>query len=160
MIHVGQHRLLFLAVVMVIASCTFDLSAQEAEVFITRDGRIVFESAPTSVGETIFTIENNHAEPHQLVLARLEGIGPDELPVDPSTGMVPTGRPSDLRYQGPGYMVTNKMEDMRPYFGSGERITLTLHTYLEAGTYILFGNLPSSYQAGLVATFEITEGDA
>jgi hypothetical protein len=155
-------RLAWLVVLAVFAcgsltGCRTD--AAKAQVFITRDGKVVIESAPDKKGETIIRVENNNPAKKRVVLLQLdEGQDPAALPVD-DDGVVPVGKASDLEHEGEGYTVVEKVDTMRPYFGGDQRPVVVLHTYLREGSYVLLSNLPGDYAKGFWTKFDVG-GDA
>ncbi|MCI0441263.1 MAG: hypothetical protein L0177_19345 [Chloroflexi bacterium] len=68
---------------------------------------------------------------------------------------MPVGTAADLEYQGDGYRVLLKPDDLAPYFARG-RTETTLHLYLRPGHYVLFSNMPGDYEAGRSAMFLVT----
>jgi hypothetical protein len=134
-------------------ACRTDAARSEA--FITRDGRVVLQPVPAEKGETILRVENDDDARHRVVLVRLEpGTDPAHLPLG-DDGVLPVGRPSDTEYAGQGYQVVEKLDTMRAFYGGDRRIRTIVHTYLDAGSYVLLSNLPGDYAKGVWATFTI-----
>jgi hypothetical protein len=150
-------------VLLVVAALASTLSgcrtdAAKTKAFITRDGKVVLQPAPSNKGETIFRIENDSPAKRQVVLVHLEdGQDPAALPVN-DHGVVPVGKPSDLEHHGDGYVVVEKLDSMRPYYGGDQRIVTTMHTYLRRGSYVLLSNLPGDYAKGLWTHFTVEAG--
>lgn len=142
-------------VATVLAGCEID--AAKGRVFITRESRIVVDQKPAKPGETIIDVENNDDARHKLVLLRLVGdAAPGKLPVR-GDGTIEVGKPGDIEYDGEGYRVVEKLEEMRPYYGGDRRIMAKVHTYLEPGRYVFACNLPGGYQKGVWAELRIGE---
>lgn len=132
------------------------LRAQASDVFITREATVHIQTPPTETGETILMIENNDDAEHRPVILRLdEGVEVTDLPMT-GEGTIDIGRPIDLEYRGEGYQVVEKLDTMRPYYGSDQRIQTTVHVYLRPGRYAIVDNLPGGVAAGTHATFEVT----
>ena len=149
----GVIGLLLVLTSVPLSACRLD--AAKSKVFITRDGKVVLEPAPTKKGESILRIENNNATKKRVVLLRLDdGQDPATLPVD-DTGVVPVGGPADLEHDGDGYQVVDKLDTMRPYYGGDQRPVVVLHTYLRSGRYVLLSNLPGDYRRGVWAQFQV-----
>ena len=155
----GRRKLLVGLLVALVASgltgCRTD--AAKAEVFITRDGKVVLETPPREKGETIIRVENNNPSKKRVVLLQLdEGQDPATLPV--VDDRVPVGKASDLEHRGDGYRVVEQLDTMRPYYGGDQRPVAVLHTYLRSGSYVLLSNLPGDYRKGFWTEFQV--GDA
>jgi hypothetical protein len=138
--------------VVVSASCASP-TVTKVEAFLTRDGRLVATPAQVTAGETIIEIRNDEQSRQRPVLVRRTA-GPDPLPIE--GGIVPVGAESDLEFEGSGYFLESKLDEMKAYF-SGEPIISTIHIYLEPGTYELFSNLRGHYEGGKRATITVVD---
>lgn len=96
--------------------------------------RISRDTAPA--GTVTFNAINEGVLPHNLRLVRT-GLAPDALPVNSSTYMVDEAR----------LEVLAASRDL----GAGESEALTVE--LQPGSYVLFCNVPTHYQAGLYIGF-------
>jgi hypothetical protein len=144
-----QRALVVPMIVALALSACASPTPSRVEVFVTRDGRIVAEPVLIGSGEAIIVVENDDDRPHRMVLARTSSA---TLPV--RAGVVPMGEGSDVTFDGRGYEVLVKLERMRAYFSGPERITATIHTYLDPGRYVLFSNLRGDYERGLHVQIE------
>jgi len=118
----------------------------KAELFVTRDQRIVVHGASLHRGEAILHVENDDGAPHVVVLARL---APDVSALPVVDGTVPVGRPSAQSYSGAGYHVVAKSERMAAYFNGPNRVRAEFHVYLRPGRYLVFANARGDYSRGL-----------
>jgi hypothetical protein len=144
------------ALALLAPGCRFE--AAKAKVFITREGRIVATTPLRRGGEVIVQLENDDDARHRPLLLRLDpGRDLGSLPRR-ADGTLDTGRPSDLEHRGDGYRVVEKLDTMRPYYGSGPRIRTVVHTHLTAGTYVLVDNLAGVGATVTPLTFAIGSG--
>ena len=126
--------------------------AHKIKAFVRAQGTISVVGVPVPAGEALIKVKNDSPDRARIVLARTRVPG-DQLPV--RDGRVPVGGTADLTYDGAGYRVVQKVDDLAPFFARGQTSTV-LHVHLQAGTYVLFSNLPGDYERGRLAEFVVT----
>ena len=125
----------------------------KADVFVTRDQRVVVHGPQLREGETILHVENDDGQQHVVVLARLD----DNVTALPLVGAtVPVGRPAVQSFHGAGYHVIAKSERMAAYFNGPNRVRTEFHVYLRPGRYIVFANAPGDYSRGEFDVLSVT----
>lgn len=105
------------------------------------DFQIDLQPASVAAGEVSFDVENTAGQVHEFVVARTD-MAPDELP---------TGEDGDVAEEGAEDLeVVDEIEDIEG--GTSETLTVDL----DAGSYVIFCNLPGHYRQGMTAAFDVT----
>src|SRR3954447_10920128 len=133
------------AVCVSLLSTGCQVRAHHDKAYVRRAGGISLLHATLPPGEALIKVRNENVKPARVVLARVDS-PQTPLPVG-SDGTVPVGGVADLEYDGDGYRVLLKPDDLAPYFAHG-RTETTLHLHLKRDYYVLFSNRPGDYRAG------------
>ena len=94
--------------------------------------------AETAAGSVTFNATNGGSIPHNLRVVKT-GLAPGSLPVDSATFAVDEKQVE----------VVGKLTEFDP--GTTQKLTVTL----QAGSYVLFCNVPTHYQSGMHAAFTV-----
>lgn len=114
-------------------------SSNEAEVHATlEDFKITLDESSATAGEVTFEVENDGPSTHEFVVVKTD-LAPDALPTDDS---------GDVDEEGEGITAVDEIEDIEK--GDSPKLTVDL----EAGSYVVFCNLPGHYRQGMHAAFK------
>lgn len=154
----GRTRAVRIAVLLALAACVSacgQFRAHEVEAYVREAGGISVDNPSIEPGEALIRITNDSREPARIVLARLEPEVGDvaALPLR-SDGTVDVGTDADIVYDGPGYRVLSKIDDLSPHFAR-MHTEGTIHVHLPPGRYVLFSNLPGDFAAGRWAQLDV-----
>ncbi|HEY7478389.1 MAG TPA: sulfocyanin-like copper-binding protein [Actinomycetota bacterium] len=108
-----------------------DVSVTLADFTVTADPT----SAPS--GDVTFDVTNDAEQTHEFVVVQTD-LAPDALPTDED---------GNVDEEGEGITPIDEVEDVEG--GSSQSLTVNL----DAGSYVLFCNLPGHYQQGMHTSF-------
>lgn len=121
------------------------LRAQKLDVFVRQQPGVSIEQSAVRDGETLIKVRNDRRDESRVVLVKLLG-DTRTLPVG-DDGTVPVGSAADIEFEGDGYRVVARPDDLAPTYAS-IRTKTVVHAHLETGRYVLFSNFPGDYEAG------------
>jgi uncharacterized cupredoxin-like copper-binding protein len=116
-------------------------SGSDADEDVTLSDYVV-QVDPTSAaaGELTFAIHNDAEQTHEFVIVQTD-LAADQLP---------TNEDGDVDEEGEGMTAVDEVEDIE----AGADAELTVN--LDAGSYVLFCNLPGHYRQGMHTAFSVS----
>ena len=130
-----------IAVVGLLALVGIGCSSDDEGVAVTLDDFTV-TADPTSeaAGEVTFNVTNDADQTHEFVVVQTD-LAPDALP---------TNEDGDVDEEGEGITPIDEIEDIAA--DSEQSLTVDL----DAGSYVLFCNLPTHYSQGMHTAFSVS----